>query len=250
MDIRLALNEATSSGNGTGSSVSHQQHHHHHSFFHHHGSISIHLNSSNSAPGQQTVANNLASQQPIQQSTQSHLHNFISGSATSALNALMGHHHHHHHNHNSTGSSSSNSNVPPLTLRTTVANASQTNPSTSASGSQSAGVLGSISFGLPSASASSGGGGQDQQQLHQYQQNLPHSPTPPLQRRLAKSFSVAPNLTQQKGAILAVLLLLHTFVQLYTHTHTFISICFYAFFIIISPYCFSFFSLFSFIQHN
>ncbi|XP_037828194.1 ral GTPase-activating protein subunit beta isoform X8 [Lucilia sericata] len=50
--------------------------------------------------------------------------------------------------------------------------------------------LGSISFGLPSASA-----GQDQQPPH----NLPHSPTPPLQRRLAKSFSVAPNLTQQKG---------------------------------------------------
>lgn len=29
---------------------------------------------------------------------------------------------------------------------------------------------------------------------------LPHSPTPPLQRRLAKSFSVAPSSAQTKGA--------------------------------------------------
>lgn len=30
--------------------------------------------------------------------------------------------------------------------------------------------------------------------------DVPHSPTPPLQRRLAKSFSVAPSSTQSKGA--------------------------------------------------
>ncbi|XP_013113641.2 ral GTPase-activating protein subunit beta isoform X4 [Stomoxys calcitrans] len=204
MDIRFALNEATMSNTGTGN----PSHHHHHSFFHHHGSISIHLNSSNAANSQQqTTSNSLAmaqqphhqhQQQQQQQHTQSHLHSFISGSASSALNALMGHHHHHNHHHNTVTASSSSSNVPPLTLGTAMANAMQANTSTPASGSQSAGVLGSISFGLPSASAS-GGGGQDQQQLHQYQQNLPHSPTPPLQRRLAKSFSVAPNLTQQKG---------------------------------------------------
>ncbi|XP_075152911.1 ral GTPase-activating protein subunit beta isoform X4 [Haematobia irritans] len=198
MDIRLALNEATMSSNGT----SNMSHHHHHSFFHHHhGSISIHLNSGNSGAGQQTTTNNTATAQQSQQQQQhtqtSHLHNFISGSASSALNALMGHHHHHHNHHhhqNQNTANTANSNVPPLTIGTAMANA-QTNTSTPASGSQSAGVLGSISFGLPSASAS----GQDQQQLHQYQQNLPHSPTPPLQRRLAKSFSVAPNLTQQKG---------------------------------------------------
>lgn len=31
--------------------------------------------------------------------------------------------------------------------------------------------------------------------------DVPHSPTPPLQRRLAKSFSVAPSSTQNKGAL-------------------------------------------------
>lgn len=31
--------------------------------------------------------------------------------------------------------------------------------------------------------------------------DAPHSPTPPLQRRLAKSFSVAPSSTQNKGAL-------------------------------------------------
>lgn len=79
---------------------------------------------------------------------------------------------------------------------------------TSGSGSQSAGVVGSISFGTPlnavttttSASSSAVDGAQQSTQL-------PYSPTPPLQRRLAKSFSVAPalgnnnvNITQQKGA--------------------------------------------------
>lgn len=31
--------------------------------------------------------------------------------------------------------------------------------------------------------------------------DVPHSPTPPLQRRLAKSFSVAPSSNQNKGAL-------------------------------------------------
>lgn len=217
MDIRSALNEATttsSGGNSTGGSASqhhHHHHHHHHSFFHHHGSISIHLNSSNSATNQHNTNNNSVAnqqQQPQQQQhTQSHLHNFISGPASSALNALMGHHYHHNHgtaaaaaasnnNHNNNNGNNNNVAAPALTLSTALAQNNSSIPV--ASGSQSAGVLGSISFGLPSASS-----GQDQQQQHQYQQqtNLPHSPTPPLQRRLAKSFSVAPNLTQQKGAL-------------------------------------------------
>ncbi|XP_037885909.1 ral GTPase-activating protein subunit beta isoform X10 [Glossina fuscipes] len=63
------------------------------------------------------------------------------------------------------------------------------NPS---SGSQSAGVIGSINFGLTNVADSSG--------------QLPHSPTPPLQRRLAKSFSVAPTLVQQKGLSKAALI--------------------------------------------
>ncbi|XP_058980651.1 ral GTPase-activating protein subunit beta isoform X4 [Musca domestica] len=211
MDIRSALNEATttsSGGNSTGGSASqhhHHHHHHHHSFFHHHGSISIHLNSSNSATNQHNTNNNSVAnqqQQPQQQQhTQSHLHNFISGPASSALNALMGHHYHHNHGTAAAAAASNNNNgnnnnvaAPALTLSTALAQNNSSIPA--ASGSQSAGVLGSISFGLPSASS-----GQDQQQQHQYQQqtNLPHSPTPPLQRRLAKSFSVAPNLTQQKG---------------------------------------------------
>ena len=34
-----------------------------------------------------------------------------------------------------------------------------------------------------------------------YHNIIPHSPTPPLQRRLAKSFSVAPSSSQQKGVV-------------------------------------------------
>lgn len=37
---------------------------------------------------------------------------------------------------------------------------------------------------------------------------MPHSPTPPLQRRLAKSFSVAPSSTHTKGAYVLILFLL------------------------------------------
>lgn len=77
-----------------------------------------------------------------QTTTHSLSHFSLSGSATSALNALMGGHHHLHHNHHHHDG-----------------------------------------FNHPISG----------------EQNVPHSPTPPLQRRLAKSFSVAPTLTQQKG---------------------------------------------------
>lgn len=93
---------------------------------------------------------------------------------------------------------------------------------TSGSGSQSAGVVGSISFGTPlnavttttSASSSAVDGAQQSAQL-------PYSPTPPLQRRLAKSFSVAPalgnnnvNVTQQKGAlVLSLAIRLRVFIS-------------------------------------
>ncbi|XP_037828191.1 ral GTPase-activating protein subunit beta isoform X5 [Lucilia sericata] len=186
MDIRLALNEATNNGAAATISASTHQHHHHHSFFHHHGSISIHMNNSNIV-NNNSNNNSQTTMQHNQSAQHSHIHNFISGSASSAFNAIMGHHHHHGSSGVATGSTA---NVPsPSTTSVIVGNTSSTG-ATAASGSQSAGVLGSISFGLPSASA-----GQDQQPPH----NLPHSPTPPLQRRLAKSFSVAPNLTQQKG---------------------------------------------------
>lgn len=72
------------------------------------------------------------------------------------------------------------------------------------SGSQSAGVVGSISFGTPLASSSQtsvSASAVDAATAAQHTpQILPYSPTPPLQRRLAKSFSVAPTITQQKGA--------------------------------------------------
>ena len=185
MDIRLALNEATSTGT-TSATASTHQHHHHHSFFHHHGSISIHMNNNNNINtfnNNQTTVHNQSAQH-------SHIHNIISGSASSAFNAIMGHHHHHG---NSVATGSTNASYPTSTV-INIGNTSSTG-TTISSGSQSAGVLGSISFGLPSASATAGAEPMPQQ-------NLPHSPTPPLQRRLAKSFSVAPNLTQQKGAIL------------------------------------------------
>ncbi|XP_055376402.1 ral GTPase-activating protein subunit beta isoform X3 [Condylostylus longicornis] len=43
-----------------------------------------------------------------------------------------------------------------------------------------------------------------------FDHNTPHSPTPPLQRRLAKSFSVAPSTSQQKGLSKAALIGLTT----------------------------------------
>lgn len=45
--------------------------------------------------------------------------------------------------------------------------------------------------------------------------DTPHSPTPPLQRRLAKSFSVAPSSTQNKGAIsFCIIYTLETLVEM------------------------------------
>ncbi|KAM7352661.1 ral GTPase-activating protein subunit beta isoform 4-T4 [Cochliomyia hominivorax] len=206
MDIRLALNEATTNGttNATSASTHHQQHHHHHSFFHHHGSISVHMNNSNNNVASSNNSQSQATVQHHNQSAQhSHIHNFISGSASSAFNAILGHHHHHHHHGSSSVSTGSTTvNVPsPLITSVNIGNTNSSTGATAASGSQSAGVLGSISFGLPSTSTGVSG---VQDQLPQ--QNLPHSPTPPLQRRLAKSFSVAPNLTQQKGLSKAALI--------------------------------------------
>ncbi|KAL5279969.1 RALGAPB family protein [Megaselia abdita] len=108
------------------------------------------------------------SQNPTQTSstshttTHSHSHFSLSGSATSALNALMGGHHHHHHHHHD----------------------GPNHPLTSGD------------------------------------HNIPHSPTPPLQRRLAKSFSVAPTLTQQKGLSKAALIGLTTSRSTSQHTAT------------------------------
>lgn len=204
MDIRLSLNEATANGNVTANAS-----HHHYSFFHHHHHGSININLSNNANTSST-SNHGQTNANANSAQQSHLHNIISGSASSAFNALMGHHHHHHHHHGAAANAQNNqynAASSPLTLGTAVGN-SASNPSTSASGSQSAGVLGTISFGMPTSASgnTTASSGQEQQQ---HQQNLPHSPTPPLQRRLAKSFSVAPNLTQQKGALLAIVSLQH-----------------------------------------
>nr|XP_036224375.1 ral GTPase-activating protein subunit beta isoform X8 [Bactrocera oleae] len=194
LDIRLSLNEATATSVTAGI----------HSFFHH-GSNSA-LNSGGGAP---TVATNNAQQQHHHHHhyhPHLHLHgagqflrdNFISGSASSALNAIMGHH----------GSAST-----PASAGIHVTGSGSASGNTSGSGSQSAGVVGSISFGTPlnavttttSASSSAVDGAQQSAQL-------PYSPTPPLQRRLAKSFSVAPalgnnnvNVTQQKGLSKAAL---------------------------------------------
>lgn len=66
--------------------------------------------------------------------------------------------------------------------------------------------------------------------------DVPHSPTPPLQRRLAKSFSVAPSSNQNKGALIFALcfytlasslytsiLITHTLMHAHKHTHTLFS---------------------------
>ncbi|XP_039949365.1 ral GTPase-activating protein subunit beta isoform X17 [Bactrocera tryoni] len=198
LDIRLSLNEATASSVTAGI----------HSFFHH-GSNSA-LNSGGG--GAPTVATNNAQQQQHHHHHHYHPHlhlhgagqflrdNFISGSASSALNAIMGHH----------GSASTPASAG---AHTGTGNGSATG-NTSGSGSQSAGVVGSITFGTPlnavttttSASSSAVDGAQQSAPL-------PYSPTPPLQRRLAKSFSVAPalgnnnvNVTQQKGLSKAALI--------------------------------------------
>ncbi|XP_034665203.1 ral GTPase-activating protein subunit beta isoform X2 [Drosophila subobscura] len=113
--------------------------------------------------------------------------NFMSNSASTALNAIMGHHGHHQHpnqlhqqQQQQQQLSLSHSGASP----TSSASASAVG-STSAGGSHSAGVVGSISFSTAEASLGTTA--------------ATSTPTPPLQRRLAKSFSVAPTITQQKG---------------------------------------------------
>ncbi|XP_037885903.1 ral GTPase-activating protein subunit beta isoform X4 [Glossina fuscipes] len=243
MDIRLALNEATtnnannsnamnsSSALSTSSATAH--HHHHHLGFFHHGNITLHLGTgtnvvnstsnsgsscsvsstatlqslSNSNVGHLMVGSNLNNQQQSSQPLQQHSHlphlhvpsasqflrdNFISGTATSALNAIMGHQHVNAVFSTSSSSSTAAASSPSTTTSSgnlTTGTVTTINPS---SGSQSAGVIGSINFGLTNVADSSG--------------QLPHSPTPPLQRRLAKSFSVAPTLVQQKGLSKAALI--------------------------------------------
>ncbi|XP_016986706.1 ral GTPase-activating protein subunit beta isoform X6 [Drosophila rhopaloa] len=173
LEIRHSLNEATSttlqqfihSSSATNIANHHQQnqasHHHHHLHYPH-----LHLHGAGSFLRD----------------------NFMSNSASSALNAIMGHHggHHHHqqqqqHHHQQQQqlqiSASPTSNLS--------ASGGSAVGSTSAGGSHSAGVVGSISF----ATTESSGMGQP----------ASATPTPPLQRRLAKSFSVAPTITQQKG---------------------------------------------------
>nr|NP_001138183.1 uncharacterized protein Dmel_CG34408, isoform C [Drosophila melanogaster]ACL82915.1 uncharacterized protein Dmel_CG34408, isoform C [Drosophila melanogaster] len=111
----------------------------------------------------------------------------MSNSASSALNAIMGHHgghHGHHHQQQQQQQQQLQISASPTSSLTT--SGSSAVGSTSAGGSHSAGVVGSISFG---ATESPGPG----------QASASATPTPPLQRRLAKSFSVAPTITQQKG---------------------------------------------------
>ncbi|XP_036328029.1 ral GTPase-activating protein subunit beta isoform X4 [Rhagoletis pomonella] len=185
LDIRLSLNEATASSITTGI----------HNFFHHGSNSALNTGGSTSAA---TNATNNAHQQQHHHHHHYHPHlhlhgagqflrdNFISGSASSALNAIMGHH----------GSASTPASAGVLTT-----GSGNVSGNTSGSGSQSAGVVGSITFGTPlgamttaaSVSASAVDGNQQMTQQQQ-QQQLPYSPTPPLQRRLAKSFSVAPAL--------------------------------------------------------
>ncbi|KAH8275078.1 hypothetical protein KR018_007678 [Drosophila ironensis] len=176
LEIRHSLNEATSS--------TLQQY--------------IHSSSATNIAHQ---SNQQQHQQPQQQHHHYHLHyphlhlhgagsflrdNFMSNSASSALNAIMGHHGHHGHGHGHGHGQNLQINASPTGSLLTNASASSASVgSTSAGGSHSAGVVGSISFGNSDTASGSGSGSA--------------TPTPPLQRRLAKSFSVTPTITQQKG---------------------------------------------------
>lgn len=148
--------------------------------------------------------------------------NFVSSSASSALNAIMGHHHHQHHQQQHQQQQQlhgSNSIASPTNL---CLNAGPVPVGgTSAGGSHSAGVVGSISFSsaepMPLATSASSNS---------------VTPTPPLQRRLAKSFSVAPSITQQKGSVASlidphvVLHLLITFIIALEVSSTCLCFCF------------------------
>ncbi|XP_017842322.2 LOW QUALITY PROTEIN: ral GTPase-activating protein subunit beta [Drosophila busckii] len=163
LEIRHSLNEATS--------TTLQQ------FIHSSSASSI--STQQTMPAQATAQHQQQQQQQLQHQHHHHhyphlhLHgagsflreHFVSNSASSALNAIMGHHHQSQH---------TQSQLQPLSQLPVG--------SISAGGSLSAGVGGSISF--SPADTTDG--------------NMV-TPTPPLQRRLAKSFSVAPTLTQQKG---------------------------------------------------
>ncbi|XP_032591654.1 ral GTPase-activating protein subunit beta isoform X3 [Drosophila grimshawi] len=174
LEIRHSLNEATSSTlqqfihsnsvsnismQQTGASSQTQHHHHHHHYPH------LHLHGAGHFLRD----------------------NFVSSSASSALNAIMGHHHQQHHQQQHPQQAQ-------LAGYSSICGASPTNlcpvgGSISAGGSHSAGVVGCISFSTAEAVPLSSGSG-----------NNSVTPTPPLQRRLAKSFSVAPSVTtQQKG---------------------------------------------------
>ncbi|XP_017012938.2 ral GTPase-activating protein subunit beta isoform X7 [Drosophila takahashii] len=163
LEIRHSLNEATSSTlqqfihsssatNIATQQANHSHHHHHHLHYPH-----LHLHGAGSFLRD----------------------NFMSNSASSALNAIMGHHggHHHQQNHHQQQQQQLQISASPTSSLAAVG-------STSAGGSHSAGVVGSISFGTTTAAGES---------------STSATPTPPLQRRLAKSFSVAPTITQQKG---------------------------------------------------
>ncbi|KMZ09060.1 ral GTPase-activating protein subunit beta isoform X3 [Drosophila simulans] len=167
LEIRHSLNEATSSTlqqfihSSSATNIANQQnqpaHHHHHLHYPH-----LHLHGAGSFLRD----------------------NFMSNSASSALNAIMGHHGGHHGHHHQQQQQQLQISASPTSSLTT--GGSSAVGSTSAGGSHSAGVVGSISFG---ATESPGTG----------QASASATPTPPLQRRLAKSFSVAPTITQQKG---------------------------------------------------
>ncbi|XP_020802559.1 ral GTPase-activating protein subunit beta isoform X3 [Drosophila serrata] len=107
--------------------------------------------------------------------------NFMSNSASSALNAIMGHHGHHHGHHQQQQQLQQLQQINASPTTSLSASGASAVGGTSAGGSHSAGVVGSISFG------------------HTESASVSATPTPPLQRRLAKSFSVAPTITQQKG---------------------------------------------------
>nr|XP_017094709.2 ral GTPase-activating protein subunit beta isoform X8 [Drosophila bipectinata] len=165
LEIRHSLNEATSStlqqfihsSSATNIANPPTQHHHHHLHYPH-----LHLHGAGSFLRD----------------------NFMSSSASSALNAIMGHHGHGHaHGHHGHGQHQNLqiSASPTGSLATTASAVG----STSAGGSHSAGVVGSISFGTPEAVVPAS--------------SASATPTPPLQRRLAKSFSVTPTITQQKA---------------------------------------------------
>ncbi|XP_032585191.1 ral GTPase-activating protein subunit beta isoform X2 [Drosophila mojavensis] len=178
LEIRHSLNEATSSTlqqfihSSSASNISMQQsgsaqlshpphHHHHYPHLHLHGAGSFLRD------------------------------NFVSSSASSALNAIMGHHHHQHQpqqqqpqpQQQAPGQHVANFSASPITPGGPVG-------SVSAGGSHSAGVVGCISFSTSEAGPLTSSNGSSGSSV---------TPTPPLQRRLAKSFSVAPSITQQKG---------------------------------------------------